>query len=634
MNRDSLTFHLLQPSVSGWLTDMPTASHLHFHDCTGPLDPLLAGLPTERRRLSLWRTPARDGTLDGSAFSRALCWVGRSIEAETEAARRGKAIRQAITFNRTSAACHAIEPKPEDLAGNRVLVLAHPGSQGGNAERHRSLIEHARKSFPDAHLYIHSGICGVSVGIMAAEGLDHLPADLDAGQLAALFTRAVTDKSPLGAFLQCCGVTVTALEENVLLPEDQRAADIWLHLVFEVLSVHFDPATGLPALGLDILRLVTDRKRQQRMNKRIAVFTGIHFWKKATVAAMFPNPNKPADIRHSARNGPDRARIRKGALAAWASSLQEATVARCGELDVPLLKMEDGFIRSVGLGAAGFRSLSFVLDDLGIHYDSSAPSRLEHILQTGVFDDALRARAAVLIDRLVAERLTKYNLLEESNRLAVPPGRLIILVPGQVDDDASVLKGGAGLDGRMLLEETRRLNPEAFILYKPHPDVVNGLRRGLSDPQEVLKIADLFVEGHSMVSLLDVAHEVHTISSLSGFEALLRGRRVVCHGQPFYSGWGLTEDLRPHSRRTRRLSLEELVAGTLILYPHYLDPQTGTNTSPETVIDRIIDQRTNPLAPNPVMQVMWLARLAWRRFRVAAMDPGAYRRQSRGASER
>jgi capsular polysaccharide export protein len=81
--------------------------------------------------------------------------------------------------------------------------------------------------------------------------------------------------------------------------------------------------------------------------------------------------------------------------------------------------------------------------------------------------------------------------------------------------------------------------------------------------------------------------EVHTLTSLAGYEALLRNRRVVVHGQPFYAGWGLTEDLAPLPRRNRRLSLEELTAGLLLLYARYVDPVTGLPCPAEVLLDRL-----------------------------------------------
>ena len=78
------------------------------------------------------------------------------------------------------------------------------------------------------------------------------------------------------------------------------------------------------------------------------------------------------------------------------------------------------------------------------------------------------------------------------------------------------------------------------------------------------------------------------MTSLLGFEALLRGRRVTTTGAPFYAGWGLTRDLGDvPPRRTARPFVEGLVHATLIDYPRYYDPVTGTACPPELVIDRL-----------------------------------------------
>lgn len=73
-----------------------------------------------------------------------------------------------------------------------------------------------------------------------------------------------------------------------------------------------------------------------------------------------------------------------------------------------------------------------------------------------------------------------------------------------------------------------------------------------------------------MGELLMQVDEVHVMTSLVGFEALLRDKIVVSYCQPFYSGWGLTQDIIPNLRRGRPLLLDELVAGALIEYPLYL----------------------------------------------------------------
>jgi len=90
---------------------------------------------------------------------------------------------------------------------------------------------------------------------------------------------------------------------------------------------------------------------------------------------------------------------------------------------------------------------------------------------------------------------------------------------------------------------------------------------------------------------------VHTMSSLTGFEALLRGKQVFTHGLPFYAGWGLTQDALSCPRRQRQLSLDALLAGTLIIYPGYADPTTHQLCHIESVITLLEQAR---LRPNPL----------------------------------
>src|SRR4051812_4800189 len=50
---------------------------------------------------------------------------------------------------------------------------------------------------------------------------------------------------------------------------------------------------------------------------------------------------------------------------------------------VRLVRVEDGFLRSVGLGADLVSPLSWVFDDQGIYFDPRQPSALESLLQAG-----------------------------------------------------------------------------------------------------------------------------------------------------------------------------------------------------------------------------------------------------------
>lgn len=254
---------------------------------------------------------------------------------------------------------------------------------------------------------------------------------------------------------------------------------------------------------------------------------------------------------------------------------------------VRVLRVEDGFLRSVGLGVDLVRPLSWVIDSRGIHYDAGCTSDLEHLLQTTDFDDALRLRAQALRETIVGSRLTKYNV---GARAWQRPSavRRTILVPGQVETDASLAFGAPGIRRNMdLLRAVREAHPDAYVVYKPHPDVVARLRAAGHEESSALRWCDEVAVDVSMDSLLDAVDELHVMTSLAGFEALLRGKPVSCHGLPFYAGWGLTTDTLACARRTRQLSLDELVAGVLIRYPVYFDRDGRGLVSPETALEQL-----------------------------------------------
>lgn len=256
-----------------------------------------------------------------------------------------------------------------------------------------------------------------------------------------------------------------------------------------------------------------------------------------------------------------------------------------------LLRVEDGFIRSNGLGAQLIPPLSLICDDLGIHYDPSRPSRLEVLITAASpLPEALRGRVEDLIQLIRKQGITKYGLSSPITP-ALPPrdDRMRVLIAGQVSDDASIRHGAGEIrDDLALIEAARIRFPEACLIYKPHPDVIAGLRRGGAD---AARLVDHIITTGSPAKLLDEIDRVMTISSTFGFEALLRGVPVTTAGMPFYAGWGLTDDLLPHPERRKgvRPDLLSLTHAALIAYPRYYDPVINSPCSVEVAIARMAD---------------------------------------------
>ncbi|MBK8814917.1 MAG: beta-3-deoxy-D-manno-oct-2-ulosonic acid transferase [Methylococcaceae bacterium] len=267
---------------------------------------------------------------------------------------------------------------------------------------------------------------------------------------------------------------------------------------------------------------------------------------------------------------------------------------------ISLLRVEDGFLRSVGLGVDLIRPVSWVIDSRGIYYDATCISDLERYLQTTDFTPPLLERANKLRERIVENELTKYNVGTRgagdnalSELRAKAKDRRILLVPGQVETDASIAYGAPEIRHNMtLLQAVREKHADAYIVYKPHPDVVAGLRVKGEHENHAQNWCDEIVTDRTMGELLKEVDEIHVLTSLTGFEALLRGKKVTCYGQPFYAGWGLTTDVVPISRRTRCLSLDELVAATLILYPAYVSRTTDCYITAEQAVDELLEWRS------------------------------------------
>lgn len=335
--------------------------------------------------------------------------------------------------------------------------------------------------------------------------------------------------------------------------------------------------------------LIADQRRQQERYRGEWLACGFSGWKKRFIGDFLGDQARITyqaalpDTPLSAGADPSKR------VLAWASGLKTAATGTTSEL----WKMEDGFVRSVGLGVDLTQPLSLVIDHSGIYYDARQPSDLEQILNQYDVDQHLCQRAARIRQRLVALKLSKYNIQGEQP-LDFPANRRIVLVPGQVESDASIACGSPHIQtNAALLATVRQAEPDALIVYKAHPDVVSGARLGQL-PAQASADYDRDVSHCDISALLERVDAVHTMSSLTGFEALLRGKEVHTHGLPFYAGWGLTQDTLACPRRQRQLSLDALLAGTLIIYPGYADPRSHQLCHIETVITLLEQARQRP----------------------------------------
>ncbi|MDT0682843.1 capsular polysaccharide biosynthesis protein [Roseicyclus sp. F158] len=339
--------------------------------------------------------------------------------------------------------------------------------------------------------------------------------------------------------------------------------------------VWYDPCRRRRATLEEAIDQLEAEARAYREDREGHVALGMRLWKRGHLQRFFGRERR---LRFAGSEGAALKANRP--ILAWAGTAPAIA-------DRPLRRVEDGFLRSRGLGAELVPPLSLVSDDLGIYYDPGTESRLERLISASAsLPPHALARAERLAARITKDRLTKYNTGGAAD-LPERSGRRVVVVPGQVEDDASIRLGAGDIrTNRDCLAAARAAHPDALLIYKPHPDVEAGLRIGAVP--DAAGIADVVASRADPASLIDAADEVWTMTSLMGFEALLRGRAVTVLGAPFYAGWGLTRDLGPvPARRTARPALAGLIHATLIGYPRYLDPVSSLPCPPEIVAERL-----------------------------------------------
>lgn len=513
-----------------------------------------------------------------------------------------------ISDNRLSKYNHAPDVALERVPGKiQVLVVDQTFGDSSieygmaSADSFRAMLEAAISDNPDAKVLvkIHPDVFagkkqGHLLGMAKEFNCEILAEDVNPWSVLDVVDHVYVVTSQLGFEALMAGKKVTCFGMPFYagwgLTDDRqtcvrRSVSRTLEQVFYAAYIQYcryiNPYTGVRCELEDTIRLISTQKYHLERHRGNWLVFGFSKWKKRFIpdflgmGANVSFADKHKAISNQVESGDN--------LLVWSSRVSSEEEVLCAKKGLKLWRMEDGFLRSVGLGADLVRPLSLVIDSCGIYYDSTQRSDLENILNSYDFDEDLLQRASQVRQRLVELKLSKYNV-GASTALNLPDDRRIILVPGQVETDASIAKGSLVIQtNQALLEAVRKDNPDAFVIYKPHPDVSSGGRFGeLSDTASGL--FDQLITDVSITDLFDVVDEIHTMSSLSGFEALLRDRKVVTYGLPFYAGWGLTEDKLSCDRRGRQLSLDQLIAATLILYPIYVEPDSGQVCDIETVI--------------------------------------------------
>ncbi len=284
----------------------------------------------------------------------------------------------------------------------------------------------------------------------------------------------------------------------------------------------------------------------------------------------------------------------------WSYLESESVYQYCIKNQTILHRVEDGFIRSVGLGSDRTEPLSLVIDSDSLYFNPRTESDLERIVinRSGTYTEEELKYSRQMIDKLISKKISKYNFIKKDLNIKslINSEKESILVIGQVEDDMSIRLGYDGqITNLELLQLARNENKDAMIFFKPHPDVLKGNRENKTPIEKYEKIAKIVPSEIGLHDIIDMCSHIYTITSLSGFEALLRGKKVTCLGSPFYAQWGLTDDrcLLASRRKKYTLSIEELFYAAYIEYPIY---KKGSLEDTIVEIELLLDRSQESIA--------------------------------------
>jgi capsular polysaccharide export protein len=340
--------------------------------------------------------------------------------------------------------------------------------------------------------------------------------------------------------------------------------------------------------------LVGEDWRDKDSEKPVAILWGFNNWKWGFVKAYLPE-YRTAFAPRKILSLPSLLAIRRFPIAPsvvifWGYTEPWLVRWYAKKKNIKILRMEDGFIRSSSLGASHSTPYSLVLDDVGLHYNPNGPSAIENILNDHQFTERELVSANKCLTLMTDLRLSKYNPAAlDKGHLGTIRIRKRVAVLGQVDNDMSIRLGNPnGWTMTELIRLAKIENPDADIIYRPHPDIYKGYQRSRFRLRPVEKICQISPPDIPLIDFLDTIDHVYTITSLSGLEALLKGKKVTVVGAAFYAGWGLTDDRMSFPRRSTKRNLIELFCGVYLKYPRYLSSVIDSELGFKAACFRII----------------------------------------------
>ncbi|MGO3119457.1 MAG: capsular polysaccharide export protein, LipB/KpsS family [Moraxellaceae bacterium] len=226
----------------------------------------------------------------------------------------------------------------------------------------------------------------------------------------------------------------------------------------------------------------------------------------------------------------------------WGYKAPDYFIKYVREQNLDIFFLEDGFIRSGPDDDSSAPPLSIVMDSQAPYFDTTRPNDLTDFIANFDFeqDGYDYELAQEMLDYYVSHRVSKYNHQPYVDVIPIYgiKNKKRVLVLGQVPHDDSLKYGdGNGITLLDVVSKAIEENPDAQIIVKPHPMTLDDLF--IFDTLTELDCLTLTQSIHLVDALESIDH-VYTITSLGGFEALLRGKKVTVLGRPFYVNTNIT----------------------------------------------------------------------------------------------
>ncbi|HEU5074808.1 MAG TPA: hypothetical protein VFU02_11550, partial [Polyangiaceae bacterium] len=337
-------------------------------------------------------------------------WLNEPGAFEPALVERAAACRRRIVDAKLSKYNNTVRPPPAWLMDARrpiVLVVDQTvndasvmlGSRGPSA--FESMLDAALADHPGAtvvvktHPDVWSGSKRGYFRRAARPGVHYLTDAVDPAELIGIVDHVYVVSSQLGFEALLREVPVTCFgkpfyagwgltDDRVEIPRRQRTRTLDELVAAALLRYarYMHPVTQEPCEAEALIEHLALQRSQFVRNAVKHFCFGFSAWKRNYVKHYLESPDGSVvfcrDVRQARRAGVDR----DSRLVVWGRRKPAQLDGLAAELGLPIFTMEDGFIRSVGLGSDFAAPSSLVMDERGIYYDATRPSDLEHTLQT------------------------------------------------------------------------------------------------------------------------------------------------------------------------------------------------------------------------------------------------------------